>query len=862
MPNVGWGVFGGENRKKSPFLLSQGESVLARNMDLSSGKAKPFRAPSFHKQAVAGTQDIAFFAGALRELPFVAETAAVGLPRGGRREQLLITGAGQAPQQMQTDGTRARLGAPYRNAPPALTAAKSDPTPQTNTRDYAFACSVLMADGTESPLWGVLQDTGASPNALSLGEGGSFPGLRFDVPVDNRGMVTADDAGLETEFARGSAAGNTPARLGYETPYGVRLYQQVSAAAYTKVEDVLWANGQNIVTENNYLLKGQHNRTAAYMQNDEVLGDDGNYYRARGAIAAAPGFSLIGQWDILPMNNPPYDRHGLYQDAAITGVAPRGLITSDVPVAGRQITAADNGKNARVVIAGNSNPLRNGEHDGVIEGFVVAGDNYSFINNNPVASFSVGSPAALANFFGNAQLATGGGTMRIEEGSENAKPQDDPTNWEVIATPTGNEVRRFTFGQVRYGVAPAVATQAEFVGIETRPRLDLRGIVAHPKGFMCGFSGNFLCFSAAEQYGVWPRSYEVEIPEGDIIAIAEFASDLYVFVDNNPPLRVRLDSPLAPDIRRSESTFILQEANARAVVNMGQLGLWYPAKQGIVALPNGRLITDAILDENDFAAPTFAFNDADEYFGARAADNLYLTRRGVEPGFIQAGRIDHQGFGSPQASAKDGATIYLLHASGEISIWASGEPMVMTWKSGRVKLYDENNPPVLVWIYAGQADAHVRFYGHWQAPIFHVEDGEPVLPDFASDGASAGGAARFFGDGVLVEENREGDINIKVHAGLEDYNYEGVGVITPGSPQVRGGAIEIQLPKHGNPDDTMDEDVCDCVVNVPMVGEVSFLQLEFSSERMVEFVGFFGSFDDFVMAKQRYPVFPAPGFVG
>lgn len=696
---IGWGVFGGENRKKSSFLLSNSEAVLCLNIDLSTGKMVPFNAPGFLRKTSGTTKDIAFFAGNVREFDFLAETAIVGVPRGGRREELLVSAVGgdRAPQFMAAAGdtslTLFRLGAPFYNSPPVVNITAGDnPTPDNEKRGYRFSASVIMDDGTESAPWGISA-------ILSRGDGGFFGGFTFDVPVVSATDDTpiGDESGLEEEVRRGQAgapSGGYPARGTYEIPHSVRLYSQVSAAALTKVhkDDVLWSAGNNIANPN---------------------------------IATA-GHALFG-----------------------------------------------------------------------------------------------------------------------------------------IA-----RVKRFTFDRLNYAAELDATTQAQFLGDETRPRLDMRGIVVHPKGFCAGFSGNFLCFSASEQYGVYPRRFEVEIPEGDIVALREFDSDLYVFVANQPPLRVRVDSPDNIDIRRSESTFLLADGAHRAIVNMGQFGLWYPSEQGMVALPSGQLITEAIIGERDFDVPTFAFADADEYFGARSLDMLYLNRRGVEPGFIQAGRIDYLDFGMVVGATRGGGSIYLLHAGGTITIWRAGEPMVMTWKSGKYKLPDMVDCGNLAWVYGGGAtDGHSRVHSTFLPAQVRFDDvGDGGYPNLWEDAQDVGPVSPFFADTFIAQNDSDNRIQVKLHLDLPEFDADVLDIINPASeqtPRIEGSAIVITLPDNADARDRMTSGACDCAVQTPMCGYFSVVQLEVISEREIEFVGAFGrGIAEFLDLKARVAIYPAHGYVG
>ena len=669
---VSFGEFGGENRKLSEFMLAHSEAVIAENLDFRSGKFTPFRGISEAsvRGTASGIRDIAWFAGAVREIDFKAETAVAGVPRGGKHQQLFITGAGKSPRVMDEDGTTSRLGAPWHadwvpevSGTPTVTGA--------NVREFRFACTVVMADGSESPLSKVLrhgtQPAGidARDGVIEMGENGAVD-IDFNVTVGVSGNPPdVDDRNLQNEYKRGdnNAAAFAAAGINaYEEPAKVFLYRSIDSGEWHKVGEQSWDT------------RGNHN-----------------------------------------------------------------------------------------------------------------------------------------------------------------------------------------FGVQRYADAADSTLTAQFVGEETRPRLDLRGIGIHPKGFAFGFAGNFLCFSAREQYGVWPRSYEVEIPEGDIINAVEYGSSIFVFAENTPPIMVVLDSPESATIQRNESAFILRAAQARTVVNMGEMGVLYAVKQGIVQLPGGRLLTEAVLAENeDFIPPTFAFADADEYFAGRAGGTmLYLTRRGANPGFVQMGRLNFSGFGEIISAAQDdsgGIRVLAGGTSPKVGLWRSGAPLVGRWKSRKLKMLDKDDIAAL-WVYGGQAARHQLPFGQWQKPARAVEGGALPPKHFVS----VLGAAN-------ILEVVSGDIKINIFCGIIGNQ--------PSPPQgdsdkdrvyFEDGAIRVELPRHegGQAEGGQAETSCDCLLHCPAgVGAVDWAQVEVISERNIDFVAIGGAFDDFVEMKEPIGVYPAKGYIG
>ena len=283
------------------------------------------------------------------------------------------------------------------------------------------------------------------------------------------------------------------------------------------------------------------------------------------------------------------------------------------------------------------------------------------------------------------------------------------------------------FNNIPWNASAVSSLPAQYVGEETRPRLDMRGIGVHPKGFAFGFVNDRLCFSAPEQIGVWPRSLEIEIPDGDIIAVREWNSNLYVFPKNRPPLLVRLDSPRTADLRRLESSWILDERLVRTLVKVGEFGLMYCTAAGVVLLAGAQaqLITADKLSERGarpFSPPTFAFSVRDEYFGVRDDGTMiYLTTRGARGG-VQIGTLENMTEGNVIDAAEIAGTTALLTTGGDVYTWRAGEPAQMTWQSGRVRLLDKTNL-ALLWVWGGESSKH---------EVFHVRTPSLDAPNFVS----------------------------------------------------------------------------------------------------------------------------------
>ena len=397
----------------------------------------------------------------------------------------------------------------------------------------------------------------------------------------------------------------------------------------------------------------------------------------------------------------------------------------------------------------------------------------------------------------------------------------------VTAPPAGVSAFTDDVGVAATGVA------AQFVAeVETRPRDGLRGVAWHPKGFLFGFVENRLCFSAVEQYGVWPQSYEIVFPAGDIIAAVPHAGDIYVFCDSAPPQVVRLDSPqnVALPVPFEIDFPCVAGGSVRSVGRQ----VLYAAREGIVSLPQGELITRGIYSERGrekFSPPQQAFSLAGEYYGVRSEDVLYLTTRGVSA--LDAGRITVAGI---TASAKDDdGNVYVL-ADGKIGLWGSGENLTMKWVSAPIKYFDLGHAPV-VWVFASEATRHNVLESVGKVDIL----GEDA--DYAYFGADY-----YAGDFYHVPPKV---INIEEAAGFIEIKLR-----TENDEEV------INLPGDNDPRDAFHGSGCDCAIWTRQLDLSVFVQITLLADREVQFVGLFPAMRDLEDMKLRSGILPPPGVGG
>ena len=277
-----------------------------------------------------------------------------------------------------------------------------------------------------------------------------------------------------------------------------------------------------------------------------------------------------------------------------------------------------------------------------------------------------------------------------EIGVEFEAPDGDDA--EKIITLLGGANNEFQLGQVpgaplagRIGAAKENLIAAESGSV---PRTGMQGILLHPNRFLVAHTDSLVCFSVPEQFGVWPRAYEIAIPEGEITGIAEHNGAIWVFPKSSPPRVIQIDTPGGGIAATTESRYPV--ARGGSVVNMGGLGLFYAAADGIVRLPGGELLTAQILDRSVAASswkpPTIAWAEGDEY---------------VTPDFVLTPRSPHGGFQlaekTPQARTyvavchRNGCGI-LMDADGGLWDGGQGEPGRLVFRTRRMVFADRSSP--------------------------------------------------------------------------------------------------------------------------------------------------------------------------
>ena len=239
------------------------------------------------------------------------------------------------------------------------------------------------------------------------------------------------------------------------------------------------------------------------------------------------------------------------------------------------------------------------------------------------------------------------------------------------------------------GAGGVGATKENVIAHESgiNPPVGMRHILLHPNRFLVAHTNRLVCFSEVEQFGVWPVSKQIAIPEGDILNIAEHNGAIWVFPDGSPPRVIELDAPGNGIARTTETRYPC--ATAGSVVNMGGMGLLYASLDGIVRVPGGELLTADIIDRgvsrNKWAPPLVAWAEGDEYVSPRHV----LTPRSPHGGFMLAEKTDDKAVIA--TCARDGCAV-LMDERGNLWDAGGGEKGALKYTTRRMWFASRSAP--------------------------------------------------------------------------------------------------------------------------------------------------------------------------
>ena len=215
------------------------------------------------------------------------------------------------------------------------------------------------------------------------------------------------------------------------------------------------------------------------------------------------------------------------------------------------------------------------------------------------------------------------------------------------------------------------------------PPTDMIGMVAHPNGFLVGFSGRNLYFSEPYRPHAWPAEYTLSTL-GDIQALALFASSIGIPTSSFPYICMG-SNPAAMSLIRQDSPEPC--ASRLGVVGTSQ-GVLYPSFNGLVLLgPAGvQLVSKGFMSRDEWR-DTYR----PESIEAAVYRNYYVATFGDGFGFI----VDFDNMNgvfselnqfmasadSMQTDPYDGQIVFVR--DNEVYSWdnATAAPLDYRWKS-------------------------------------------------------------------------------------------------------------------------------------------------------------------------------------
>lgn len=135
--------------------------------------------------------------------------------------------------------------------------------------------------------------------------------------------------------------------------------------------------------------------------------------------------------------------------------------------------------------------------------------------------------------------------------------------------------------------------------LNTKPRVNMQGLVSLPGGVLAGYENNVVCLSKAYLPHAWPANYEITV-DGNIKAIQAASSGLVVLTDRNPYLIVGS----SPDAMSPVQIDMTEPCYAPlAVVDMGPYVI-YPSNDGLIAIAgqDNRNLIDGVIDRDEWRA--------------------------------------------------------------------------------------------------------------------------------------------------------------------------------------------------------------------------------------------------------------------
>lgn len=207
------------------------------------------------------------------------------------------------------------------------------------------------------------------------------------------------------------------------------------------------------------------------------------------------------------------------------------------------------------------------------------------------------------------------------------------------------------------------------------PEADMRGLMAMPGGFLVGFKGKTLCFSAPGYPHAWPLRYQVDM-DANIVALKVSGYTIAVLTDESPYLVT------APDPESVSVQKIATKAPCISKRGAFEFGgaVFYPSHDGLIQISGlaAVVITDPYFTKDQWAA----YNP--EAMIAAVYDNTVHTfgpTGGLIMEFFGDGiRITTHTYQATAVYVDDGDALMYLVIGAERVIWDAGQPATAVWQ--------------------------------------------------------------------------------------------------------------------------------------------------------------------------------------
>lgn len=231
-----------------------------------------------------------------------------------------------------------------------------------------------------------------------------------------------------------------------------------------------------------------------------------------------------------------------------------------------------------------------------------------------------------------------GDTVTVSGFSAVPTPDYNVTKRRIYRSVTGSAVTTFLFvtelpvatTSFSDNVAPAALGEELQTLTWDEPPSDLDGLVAHPNGFLIGFSGQDLCMSEVNAPHAWPSSYRISL-NVDIVGLGVFGTSVAVMTKGFP----QVVNGLTPDSMSPEKVPELEPCVSSRSIVSDSSGIMYASPNGICMISPGSagLSTGNVMLRDDFSkfnpATMRSAAYAGKYFGFFSQGSEYLKNGGL-----------------------------------------------------------------------------------------------------------------------------------------------------------------------------------------------------------------------------------------